>query len=138
MGRPRKARESDIEEVALALPRAVMVAGWGGLPSYRVSGRFFVGYRTPRPDAVDAESGERLTDVVVFRVPDEGDKLALVQGDGPFFTTPHFDGHASVLLRLAHLGRLSRDELAEVIVDAWRSQAAPTVVGRWEAERRDG
>ena len=131
----RKARESDIEEIALALPRVEKLPGWGGLPSYRVSKKFFVGYRTPRPDAVDEETGERLTDVLVFRVPDEGDKLVLVQGDGPWFTTDHFNGYNAVLLRLAHLGELTRDELAEVIVDAWRSQAPKTVVKRWEAGR---
>ncbi|WP_167008657.1 MmcQ/YjbR family DNA-binding protein [Mumia sp. ZJ430] len=134
MARSRKARESDIDEVALALPRTTKVPGWAGLPSYQVSRKFFVGYRSPRPDALDAATGERLTDVLVFRVPDEGDKLAFVQGDGPWFTTDHFNGYNAVLLRLAHLGQLTRDELAEVIEDAWRSQAPKTVVRRWEDE----
>ncbi|WP_262852001.1 MmcQ/YjbR family DNA-binding protein [Mumia quercus] len=137
MARSRKARESDIEEIALALPRTTKVPGWGGLPSYQVSRKFFVGYRTPRPDALDPDTGERLTDVVVFRVPDEGDKVALVSGDGPWFTTDHFNGYNAVLLRLAHLGRVSRAELAEVIEDAWCSQAPKTVVARWQDASTD-
>lgn len=135
--RSRKAREADIEDLAMALPRAEKVPGWGGLPRYQVSKKFFVGYRSSRPDAVDAATGERLTDVLVFRVPDESDKLALVHGDGPWFTTDHFNGHSSVLLRLAHLGQLSLDELAEVIEDAWRSQAPKSVVARWQGTRTD-
>lgn len=132
MARSRRARESDIDEIALALPRTTKVPGWGGLPSYQVSRKYFVGYRSPRPDAIDPDTGERLTDVVVFRVPDEGDKVALVNGDGPWFTTDHFNGYNAVLLRIAHLGQVSRAELAEVIEDAWRSQAPKTVVARWQ------
>jgi hypothetical protein len=38
--------------------------------------------------------------VIVLWVTDEGEKLAMVQDESsPFFTTPHFDAHPSVLLR---------------------------------------
>ena len=37
-----------------------------------------------------------------------------------FFTTPHYDGHAYVLV---HLDRVSRETLAEVVEDAWRLRA---------------
>ncbi|MGH3357492.1 MAG: MmcQ/YjbR family DNA-binding protein [Nocardioidaceae bacterium] len=129
----RPARVDDIEEIALALPRAEKVAGWGGRPAYRVSRKWFCGFRSPRPDALD-EHGERLTDVVLIRVPDESEKLALVQGDGPFFTTSHFDGYNAVLVREARLGELGRDELTEVLVDAWRTCAPKTVVKAYDAE----
>jgi hypothetical protein len=52
----------------------------------------------------------------------------------PFFTTPHFDGHLSVLLRAAHLDRLSREELAEIVQDAWLSRASHRRRERWLAE----
>jgi hypothetical protein len=40
--------------------------------------------------------------VVVFWVASESDKQALIQDEStPFFTTPRFDGHPSVLLRAA-------------------------------------
>ena len=77
----------------------------GDNPVYQVGGKSFVFFRNPRPDAVDPGTGERYTDVVVFWVPSEDDKRALVQDpSSPFFTTPHFDGHLSVLLRLSRVG----------------------------------
>jgi hypothetical protein len=41
----------------------------------------------------------------------------------PYFTTDHFDGHPSVLLRASRLGEIERDELEEVITSAWLAQA---------------
>lgn len=38
-------------------------------------------FRRPRPDAVDAVTGERYDDVIVLWVPDEGDKRALVDDE---------------------------------------------------------
>ncbi|MDX6256996.1 MAG: hypothetical protein QOJ11_3330, partial [Frankiales bacterium] len=71
---------------------------------------------TPRPDAIDAVTGERLRDVIVFWVGSESDKLALVQDPAsPFFTTAHFDGHPSVLLQAARIGELTRQGLTELV-----------------------
>src|SRR6185503_11176671 len=76
-------------------------------------------FRNPRPDAVDPDTAERYPDVIVFWVASEADKQALVQDEGsPFFTTAHFDGHPSVLLRGSRIGELTRAELAEVVQDA--------------------
>jgi hypothetical protein len=70
--------------------------------------------------------------VIIFWVPSESEKQALVQDEAsPFFTTPHFDGHPSVLLRAAHIGRLSRDELAELVQDAWLSRASARRANTW-------
>ena len=103
---------------------------------YQVSRRSFVFFRTPRPDAVDPGTGERYDDVIVFWVESEEAKQAMVlDASTPFFTTPHFDGHPSVLLRAAHLGRLSRDELAEVVQDAWLARASRTAARRWLESR---
>ena len=89
-------------------------------------------FRNPRPDAVDPVTGERYPDVIVFWVPSESDKQALVQDPGsPFFTTPHFDGHPSVLLRACRIGELTRDELAEVVQDAWLSRASARRSAAW-------
>jgi hypothetical protein len=101
-------------------------------PVYQVGRKSFIFFRTPRPDAVDPATGERYTDVIVFWVGDESDKYALVQDESsPFFTTPHFDGHRSVLLRASRIGELSYDELAEVVQDAWLSQASPRRRAEW-------
>ena len=127
----RRAAVDDIHELAMAMP---FVTVWqaGDRPIYQVGGKSFVFFRSPRPDAVDPDTGERYPDVVMFWVPSLDDKLALLQDDAlPFFTTPHFDGHPSVLLRTAHVGRLSREQLAEVVQDAWLARASPTRARRW-------
>jgi hypothetical protein len=117
------------------MPGASVVPGSQGNEVYQVSRRSFVYFRTPRPDAFDPDTGERYTDVVVFWVAEEGEKEALVADEStPFFTTPHFDGHPSVLLRTSRVGELTRDELAEVVYDAWLARASATAARRWLAE----
>lgn len=107
-----------------------------GHPVYQVGGKSFVFFRTPRPDAIDATTGERLEDVIVLWVPDDTDKSALVQDeDSPFFTTPHFDGHRSVLVRQSRLAEVGRDELVEIVQDAWCARASAARVRAWLAER---
>src|SRR3954447_17112410 len=103
---------------------------------YQVGGRTFVFFRNPRPDAFDPETGERYDDVIVFWVESDADKQALVQDpSSPFFTTPHFNGHRSVLLRASRLGELTGDELAEVVQDAWLARASPARARAWLAAR---
>jgi hypothetical protein len=122
---PPRARVEDVHKLALSMPHVKVERGPRGNPVYQVGGRSFVFFRTPRPDAADPETGERYTDVIMFWVASEADKQALVQDQGsPFFTTSHFDGHRSVLLRGSRIGELTRQELAEVIQDAWLSQAS--------------
>ena len=102
---------------------------------YQVSRRSFVFFRTPRPDAFDPETGERYDDVIVFWVESEEDKQALVLDEStPFFSTPHFDGHPSVLLRGSRIGELSLEELTEVVQDAWLARAGKRARAAWLAE----
>jgi hypothetical protein len=68
----------------------------------------------------------------VFWVPSEADKEALVRDPtAPYFTTDHFNRHLSVLLRGSRVGELRRQELAEVIQDAWLSRASPRRARLW-------
>jgi len=129
----RPARAQDIDTLALSLPEVAESTAWGAR-SFAVRGKNFIIFRTPSPDALD-EAGERLTDVVVFLVPTDDDKRALVlDGSTPFFSTDHFTRYRAVLLRLAHIGRLSADELAEVVTDAWAAKAPKRVAKAWFAE----
>jgi hypothetical protein len=99
---------------------------------YQVGGKSFVFFRNPRPDALDPETGERFPDVIVFWVGSEADKQALVQDEAsPFFTTTHFDGHPSVLLRASRIGELTLQELAETVQDAWLSRASRRRAAAW-------
>jgi hypothetical protein len=130
--RSRRARVGDVHELALGMPYVTVVHGPHGNPIYQVGGKSFVFFRSPRPDAVDPDTGERYPDVIVFWVPSEADKQALVQDQAsPFFTTPHFDGHSSVLVRAGRIGELTIQELTEVIQDAWLARASPARAAAW-------
>jgi hypothetical protein len=122
----------DIHELAQGMPHVTVEYGGGGNPVYQVGRKSFIFFRTPRPDAFDPATGERYRDVIVFWVGSEADKQALVQDESsPFFTTPHFDGHPSVLLRGSRVGELTRDELAELVQDAWLSRASARRAAAW-------
>jgi hypothetical protein len=131
-GEGRPARVEDVHELALAMPHVTVYPGTGDNPIYQVGGKSFIFFRNPRPDALDPETGERYRDVIVFWVASEADKQALVQDEAsPFFTTAHFNGHLSVLLRASRIGELTRDELAEVVQDAWLSRASARRAAAW-------
>src|SRR6478735_12837340 len=116
----RPARAQDVHRIAGGMPHVSTVVGTKGNAVYQVGQKSFVFFRTPRPDAFDPETGERWDDVIVIWVATEGDNQALVQDpDSPCFSTPHFDGHPSVLVRASRLGEIDLDELTELIQDAW-------------------
>ncbi len=133
---PRPARVQDVHDIAGGMPHVTVVHGSTGNPVYQVGGKSFVYFRTPSRDADDPDTGERYPDVIIFWVESEADKEALVQDpESPFFTTDHFTGHCSVLVRAARLGELSRDELAEVVQDAWLSRASKRRGRQWSDDR---
>ena len=139
MGHSRRATVADLRRLAGSMPGVAIERGPKGNDVYQVSRRSFVFFRTPRPDAFDPTTGERYQDVVVLWVGDEGEKQALVADEStPFFTTPHFDGHPSVLLRTSRIGELTYDELAEVVHDAWLARASRTAARRWLDEHGVG
>lgn len=130
----RPATVDDIREIARSLPGVSLADG--GPTVYQVSRRSFLFFRNPRPDAVDPDTGERYTDVIVFWVDSELEKEAILADVSlPFFTTPHFDGHPSVLVRGSRIGELSRDELAGFVEGAWLSRAGPRAVAKWMKQR---
>ena len=133
--RPRSARREDVHELATGMPYVTVDHGPGDNPVYQVGSKSFVFFRNPRSDAADPETGQRYNDVIVFWVASDAEKEALVQDPAsPFFTTPHFNGHRSVLLRASRIGELTRDELAEVVHDAWLCRASPKRAATWLKE----
>jgi hypothetical protein len=130
----RQARVEDVHTVAAGMPFVTVEEIGGGRRVYQVGRKSFVFFRNPRPDAVDPVTGERYDDVIVFWVGSEAEKQALVQdASTPFFSTPHFDGHPSVLLRGSRIGELSRDEVFEVVQDAWLARASTARARDWLA-----
>ena len=125
----------DLDELALAMPETTKELSDDGRPSYLAHGKTFCLQRSRRPDALDPVTGERLDDVLMFRVDGaEAKELVLADPRGVFFTTPHFDGYPAVLIRIADLGRLDRGELRETVVEAWLTRAQKRVAKAWLAE----
>ena len=123
---------ADLDKLALAMPQATKELSDDGRPTYLVHGKFFCFHRSRRRDAIDPDTGERLDDVVVFRVADVGIKeLMLADDRGIFFTTPHWDGYSAVLIRIPDLARLDRDELEDAVVEAWLTRAQKRVAKAW-------
>ena len=129
----RPARPEDVDEICGALPETELGTSWGDRPTWKVprgeKGRGFVLYRAPHKTAVDPVTGEMYDDLVVIVTPTEADKAALVEDEStPFFTIDHFRGYNAVLVQQSRLGEISRDELAEVITDAWAHRAPRRLV----------
>lgn len=101
------ATEEDLRRIALSLPETSERLTWG-TPGFRVKDKLFARIRED-PDAL-----------VLWR-PSVEDRDALIAGDPEtFFTTAHYAGHASVLLRLP---AVDADELRELLVEAWQVRA---------------
>ena len=102
----------EVVRLASALPE-VEESTWYGTPGLKVAGKGFARLRT------EAEGG-----LVLMCGLDE--KAALLEsGDPAFFTTPHYDGYGAVLVRLEAVGR---DELKELLIDAWLLAAPKRLV----------
>ena len=126
---------ADLDELALAMPQATKEVSEDDRPAYFVHGKMFCFHRGRRPDAVDPETGERRADVLMFRVEDlDVKELLLADARGVYFTTPHFRGYPAVLVRIPDLARLDREELRDLVVEAWLTRAQKRVAKAWLAE----
>jgi hypothetical protein len=75
----------------------------------------------------EAEGG-----LVVF-VADLGEKEGLLSSEPEkFFTTPHYDGHPSVLVNLP---AVDVDELQELITESWRLRAPKRLLKQFDESR---
>lgn len=123
---------ANLDELALALPQTTKEISDDGRPAYRVHGKLFCCHRGRRGDAIDPATGERLDDVLMFRVADLDVKQLLLADDrGVYFTTSHFDGYPAVLTRIPQLARLDRDELGDLVAEAWLTRAHKRVAKAW-------
>ena len=126
---------ADLDELALALPEATKELSDDGRPSYLVHGKLFCFHRGRRPDAVDPDTGERMADVLMFRVDGLDVKdLLLSDARGIYFTTQHFNGYPAILMRIPDLARIDREELHELVVEAWLTRVQRRIAKAWLAE----
>ena len=97
----------DVVTIASGLPEVEQSTSYG-TPSLKVKGKSFARLRT------EAEGG-----LVLMCQLDEKEAL-LASGDPAFYTTPHYDGYGAILVDLE---KVSRQQLTELIEDAWRERA---------------
>lgn len=103
-------------ELGSRFPGVEVGTSWG-TPALKVRDKFLCRMRT-NPDAL------------VIRVVHMGEREALLQGDPEtFFITPHYEGYPAVLVRLQ---KVDPDELAELLEDAWRTQAPKRLVAQYD------
>jgi hypothetical protein len=109
--------EDDVRRLALSLPATTEKPSYG-MPGFRVKDRLFARIR----------EGE---DLVVVWTADLGEKEALMASEPEKFTsTPHYDGHVTVLLRM---GAVDEDELLEVLTESWRLRAPAKLLAAFDA-----
>jgi hypothetical protein len=127
---------ADLDALALALPQTTKELSEDGRPCYRVHGQMFILHRNRRPDAVDPKTGKRMDDVLMFRVENlDVKELFLADERGLFFTTPHFNGYPAVLMRIPSLRKIRKDELRDLVAEAWLTRAQKRVAKAWLAEQ---
>jgi hypothetical protein len=112
----------DVSRIALALPETIEVESGQSLRQWKVRDKGFVWERPLRRADLEAlGDAARLGPILGAQVPDLGAKEALLADDpGVYFTTPHFNGYAAVLVRL---GEIAVPDLAELVVEAWLARA---------------
>lgn len=123
----------DVRRIALALPETTERGSHDDLPAWRVRDKLFVWERPLRRADLDA-LGDAAPDgpILGARVPDLGAKEALLADDPEvYFTTPHFEGHPSVLVRLDRIGV---EELTELVTEAWHTRAPKRLAAAHRAE----
>jgi hypothetical protein len=112
--------EADVRRIALSLPHTTEKPSYG-TPGFRVKDKLFARIR---------DEG----DVLVVFVDSLDEKDLLITSDPEkFFTLPHYDGHASVLVRFA---TVDTDELTELLTEAWRVRAPAKVRAAFDAEHQ--
>ena len=74
--------------------------------------------------------------ILAVRVEDLGEKEAVLAAQPKaFFTIPHFDGYAAVLIQLKTVGKRA---LREAITDGWLACAPPTLADQYLKRLRKG
>lgn len=116
----------DVSRVALGLPETSERVS-RNLRQWRVKDKGFVWERPLRRKEIEALR-EDVPDgpILAAQVEHIGAKEALLANDPRvFFTTPHFDGYAAILVRL---DRITAEDLNEVVTEAWLARAPTRLV----------
>ena len=127
---------NDVSRLALSLPQAEEGTTYGGNRAWTVRKKLFVWERPLRKSDL-AALGAAAPDGPILGAKVEhliAKEAFLADESGVFFTTPHFDGHPSVLVRLPDVGV---ELLEEVVTEAWLASAPKRLVREFLAERAE-
>lgn len=116
----------DVERAAVALPEVEEGTTWGNR-CWTVRGKTFAWVRPlGKKDRADLGEDAPEGEILAVRVNDLGEKEAILATPGPWFTIPHFATFAAILVRL---DEATTAQVQELVLDAWRAMAPPTLLG---------
>lgn len=128
----------DVARVVLALPEVTEGVRTSGQRSWAVDGKTFAWERLFSKADIRRFGDDPVPPdpILAVAVEDLGEKEAVLAAHpDAFFTIPHFDGYAAVLIRL---DAVTQDELAEALEDGWFAKAPPRLSDERRSSSRDG
>ena len=125
---------AEVEGMIAELPEVTVGSKYGN-HTWMVGKKGFAWERPFSKADVKRFGGDPVPDgpILAVRVDDLGEKEAvLAAGQRGFFTIPHFDGYAAVLIQLK---MASKKAVREALLDGWLSCAPPALASEYLASR---
>src|SRR5262249_39874698 len=117
----------DVRRIALSLPETTGDTGFAVLRGGKPRGFAWVWMERVDPKKPRVPCPE----VIAIRTATLDDKAGLIAGaPGKFSTEPHYNNFPAVLVRLPNV---ELDELEELLIEGWRSQAPKALVKEFDA-----
>ena len=125
----------DVARLALELPETAEGERHGHR-MWHVRGKVFVWERPFSKADIKRFAGAPIPDgeIVAVSVEDLHEKEAVLAAHPKaFFTIPHFDGYAAVLIQLE---KATKRDLRDALVDGWLANAPPTLAEEYAKRHR--